>query len=78
MKILLTTLILLIYLIIGILIVNLICATMLKRESIEKDEEIFLGAFVVLWPSLFFILIIYFIGKFTRNIVYKIRRKKKC
>lgn len=78
MKILLTTLILLIYLIIGILIVNLICTTILKHEPIVKDEEILLGAFVVLWPSLFFILIIYFIGKFTRNIIYKFRRKKKC
>lgn len=74
MKILITTFILLIYLIIGILIVNLICATVLKHEPIVKDEEILLGVFVVLWPTLFCILIIYLIGKFTRNIVYKFRR----
>ena len=73
MKILITTFILLIYLIIGVLIVNLICATILKHESV-KDEELLLGVFVVLWPTLFFVLIIYFIGNFTRNIIYKIRR----
>jgi len=73
MKILLTIFILLFYLIIGIFIVNLICATILKHEPIIKDEEILLGVFVVLWPTLFCILIIYLIGKFTRNIVYKFR-----